>query len=212
MDESLNKQFLPEEHRNRFSEYMAHHSKIGNTYEKYTFEHANNNEIYSTNPLQPTASVNAGDYQLYVGGGSINLEFAKTITGRGSTKYINGFDTLHAAMISLNMKAGPRRPVVQASKNKQTKRMLKSLRLKECYGIARRTEEVSGDRKRRTGFAFLHVFEGRHPHECSQNKTMMYAVNPKGNGCKGPSREREPFCHEKQRTGHRDNNIVSTSV
>ena len=50
------------------------------------------------------------------------MEFAKAISGRESTRYINGYDKLHAAMISLSISAGPRRPVVQASKNEQTRR------------------------------------------------------------------------------------------
>lgn len=36
-------------------------------------------DIYNNNPKQNFASVNAGDHQLYVGGGQINAEFAKMI-------------------------------------------------------------------------------------------------------------------------------------
>ena len=124
------------------------------------------------------------------------MEFAKGISGRDTTRYVNGYDRLHAAMISLSIKAGPRRPVVQASKYEHTRRILKVLRLKDFYGIAGPEERMSADSKRRIGSAFIDVFDEPHPYECSLNKAIMYAVGPKGKGCKGPDREDEPASDE----------------
>ena len=60
-------------------------------------------KVYLSNPKEATASLNAGDHKLYVGGASINLAFAKAISGRDSVKYINRYDKLHNALMSLSL-------------------------------------------------------------------------------------------------------------
>lgn len=133
--------------------------------------------IYSKEPSAATASVNAGDYGLYVGGGSINLGFAKTL---GLDPRKNAYKDLHEAVAEVaqsspgtlqNLKAVP----------DETK-ALEAAHDVGLLGCFARAPASSLGAKSLTGIAFLDVFDHKTRPLSDRNVAMLYVVGPKGQG------------------------------
>jgi len=119
--------------------------------------------VFDPKPTRNTASVNAGDYQLYVGGGGINKAFMNALNLDAE----NGYQAIHEAML--------KQAVAQPGRLVRSK-MGQELGLENCY--ARVPNAVSGP----VGAAFIDVFTPEHRPLSKRNVAMLYVVGPKGEG------------------------------
>lgn len=139
--------------------------------------------IFVPSPQANTASVNAGDYLLYVGGGAINRAFKQELKlGRD-----NGFQRLHeAALVAAAAKPGELVAVPQVALNTD-------LQLLNCFARVYCDAGTAGDgsvRKRvaqpdPVGAVFLDIFAPDHRPLSEKNVAMVYVVGPKGVGARG---------------------------
>ena len=143
---------------------------------------------YGVGGLILLPELNAGDQRLYVGGASINLEFAKAIAGRPEARFVGRYDKLHQALVRLSIANQSR--IVRASDCPKLRNELRHLNLSECYGKAGPPESLSKDPKGHSGATFLSIFAINNPMKHELNKAMLYAVGPKGEGCRGPKERR----------------------
>ena len=132
--------------------------------------------VFDGAPSVNTASVNAGDYNLYVGGGAINLAFAKAL-GAGGT---NAYQQLHE-MALREAEASPG-GLCDASRAPEAAAAMAELGLAGCF--ARVLGGGDGPRGP-VGAVFVDVLAaGRRP-ASPRNVAMLYVVGPKGQGATG---------------------------
>lgn len=159
--------------------------------------------LYDSNPSRNTASVNAGDYRLYVGGGSINLafgEFFKKTQGlKWEGKTSKDYQLVHEVLLrSSREKAG----VLVASRDgRGGGQVLPSVGLANSFCRAgevypeEHTEEDGFSRfAGSVGSVFVDVFKADKRPLHDKNVAMLYVVGPKGEDCTGPkSSDSGPF-------------------
>eukprot|EP00401_Gymnodinium_catenatum_P077874 CAMPEP_0117520550 /NCGR_PEP_ID=MMETSP0784-20121206/33224_1 /TAXON_ID=39447 /ORGANISM="" /LENGTH=342 /DNA_ID=CAMNT_0005316543 /DNA_START=1 /DNA_END=1029 /DNA_ORIENTATION=+ len=133
--------------------------------------------IYEASPATNTASVNAGDYLLYVGGGSINLAFARAL---GLPNRKNAYQVLHEAMLEA-AEATP--GVLQRLEDVQTAKAEVAATAARELGLFGTFARVA--RGGRVGAAFLDVFDAPARPLNERNVAMLYVVGPKGQGAPG---------------------------
>lgn len=133
--------------------------------------------IYYADAETNTASVNAGDYNLYVGGGSINLAFAKEL---GLNPASNDYKQMHKALL----KAAAATPgsLVRGVDVPAADSLREKLGLLGCY--ARVHESRPKGDLNPVGAAFLDIFGTLRPLS-QKNVAMLYVVGPKGTGAPG---------------------------
>lgn len=130
--------------------------------------------IYSDSPAGNTASVNAGDHGLYVGGGAINRAFA---AGLGLQEP-NDYQQLHKEMLAA-ARAKPGQLISAADRSEAAGAAMGNLGLLGCF--ARVLGGGATDRGA-VGAAFVDVFaEGQRPLS-PKNVAMLYVVGPMGHG------------------------------
>ena len=128
--------------------------------------------VYLEQPDANFASLNAGDYDLYVGGGAINKAFCVALEACGQKP--NGkFQELHKALLK---KAGASPGELQWVGSED----VDAWALEDCIGCcgllpaANRFQQLSP-----VGLVSITVFpEGRRPMKSDRNVAMMYAVGP----------------------------------
>ncbi|CAE7311970.1 unnamed protein product [Symbiodinium natans] len=132
--------------------------------------------IFYDDPTVNTASVNAGDYNLYVGGGAINLAFAKELDLPRTNKY----QDLHKVLLS----AAHRTPgQLLSSSEVQTDNLQAELGLLASFvRVPARPAHSEPDA---VGAAFLHIFGPQLRPRSVKNVAMLYVVGPKGTGASG---------------------------
>ncbi|CAK9086746.1 Dihydroorotate dehydrogenase (quinone) [Durusdinium trenchii] len=133
--------------------------------------------IFYSDPVTNTASVNAGDYNLYVGGGSINLAFAKEL---GQNPKSNGYKEMHEALLAAAADAPGR--FVSGSNVPEADKIRAQLGLLGCF--ARLPEGRAKGDLDPVGAAFLDIFGTERPLS-QKNVAMLYVVGPKGTGAPG---------------------------
>jgi len=136
--------------------------------------------IYEKNPANNTASVNAGDYNLYVGGGAINRAFANAL----GLEARNGYRQLHSLLLRqaeetpgqlVQFAPSPEHPTADG--------LLSELRLSGSF--ARLPGGLVARARGPVGSAFVDVFEPARRPRSAQNVAMLYVVGPKGQGARG---------------------------
>ncbi|CAK0901336.1 unnamed protein product [Prorocentrum cordatum] len=142
--------------------------------------------LFLSEPTLRTAAVNAGDYRLYLGGGSINRSFGdllKEQQGLVFGKVCEHYAKLHSVLLAASRAA--RGGVVAARDVPEAEKLLEPLHLSASVG-------QSGDAlvddtiESASGAVFLDVFlEARRP-LAPGNAAMLYVVGPKGDKCRGP--------------------------
>lgn len=136
--------------------------------------------IYEKNPAVPTASVNAGDHALYVGGGAINFGFAKML---GLDPSSNAYKDVHDAMAELAQLSPGRLQDLSAAGTVNTSANTKVLaRDLGLVGLFARAPLSNLGSSSLTGTAFLDVFEAKTRPLSDKNVAMLYVVGPKGQG------------------------------
>lgn len=163
--------------------------------------------LYLDAPGRNTASCNAGDYRLYVGGGAINRAFGdlfKKHQGLQFDKVCEEYKQMHLELLQASRKAG--RKLVSAKDLPNAAALLPKLRLCASFGRAADVlpEEVqqNGDQQDlhelagSTGSVFIDIFEEEQRPLSSRNVAMLYVVGPKGEGCVGPGEHAGPLLDE----------------
>lgn len=142
--------------------------------------------LFLSKPALRTAAVNAGDYRLYLGGGSINRAFGdllKEQQGLKFAKICEPYTKLHSALLAASRDA--RGKMVAARDLPEAEKLLQTLHLSASFGQAgeAHVDDTIGSA---VGAVFLDVFaEARQP-LAPGNAAMLYVVGPKGDKCKGP--------------------------
>jgi len=132
--------------------------------------------VYYDAPAAATASVNAGDYKLYVGGGSINLAFQRML---GFDSKHNKYQVLHSALCEAALAApGCLQRLDDVKHPDASKENATELGLTGSF--ARMPASHQGDDH--VGIAILDVFSARRRPLSDQNVAMLYVVGPKGQG------------------------------
>lgn len=156
--------------------------------------------LYLTDPSRFSASTNAGDYRLYVGGGAINAAFLALLKqeqglecGKRSEDYIK----LHGSLLRASRATGT---LVSAADLPDGKLFLDKLGLAGSFGQV--GPELEGDCEGFegcNGSVFIDVFEARVRPLHDKNVAMLYVVGPKGKGCRGPKgKDSGPLLDKKQ--------------
>lgn len=147
--------------------------------------------LYLKDPERNTAACNAGDYLLYLGGGSINGAFGKLLEKEQGLAFLGDhpkampvqtdYQDLHALLLKASRERGGK--MVVASELPNTSGFLKGARLTECFAVA---GEAFGKEDPRfeaaVGSAFIDVFEEASRPLHQRNVAMLYVVGPKGEG------------------------------
>eukprot|EP00930_Biecheleria_cincta_P059954 TRINITY_DN4566_c0_g1_i2.p1 TRINITY_DN4566_c0_g1~~TRINITY_DN4566_c0_g1_i2.p1 ORF type:complete len:324 (+),score=55.60 TRINITY_DN4566_c0_g1_i2:59-1030(+) len=97
--------------------------------------------LYLTDPTHATASTNAGDYRLYVGGGAINcafLELLKQEQGLRCGKRSEDYMKLHHSLLCASRASGT---LVSAADIPDGKHLLETLRLAASFGQVRKGDQ-----------------------------------------------------------------------
>jgi len=154
-------------------------------------------ELYPENSSKPMVAVNAGDNNLYVGGGSINKAFCRllvTLTGvvpisanhhYGFVGYYPGFTELHKYIVDTSILTGE---FVWWEKRRPNPKWA-NITVKfpsECiyHALGKRGEPNDPN----TGFICLSIFNyDTLPHNNINNVGMLYVVGPRGKGSRGPN-------------------------
>mmetsp|Transcript_81419 Transcript_81419/g.154562 ORF Transcript_81419/g.154562 Transcript_81419/m.154562 type:complete len:360 (+) Transcript_81419:108-1187(+) len=146
--------------------------------------------LYLRAPARRTAAVNAGDYRLYVGGGTINGAFANMLHDEQGLCYDTNvrercelacYKQLHRELLAASCKAGG---AFVASANQE---VLTELHLSvACAMAGDATDQDSPSHESASGAVFLHVFASNKQPLAQKNMAMLYVVGPKGEGCQGP--------------------------
>merc|ERR1719284_1757087 len=120
--------------------------------------------LFLSKPTLRTAAVNAGDYRLYLGGGSINRAFGdllKEQQGLTFGKICEPYTELHSALLAASRAA--RGEVVAARDVPEAEKLLEALHLSASFGQAgeAHVDDTIGSA---VGAVFLDVFaEARQP-------------------------------------------------
>lgn len=150
--------------------------------------------LYLETPVRSTASVNAGDYRLYVGGLAMNGAFAKMLHHEQGLDYDENvwqrwellqYTQLHLDLLAASRNAGnafvasPNLPAVEV--------LLGDLNLSAACAVAGvpSNQDVPGHESA-SGAVFLDVFAVGKQLLAEKNVAMLYVVGPKGEGCTGP--------------------------
>jgi len=133
--------------------------------------------VFYDDPGTNTASVNAGDYNLYVGGGAINLAFLKELGLPRSNKYLD----LHKAMLKAASSTPGQLVASSALPGTEVDAFLSELGLMASFA---RVPAVNGP-DAVVGAAFLDVLGPEHRPRSTKNVAMLYVVGPKGTGATG---------------------------
>eukprot|EP00439_Symbiodinium_sp_Y106_P078689 s699_g17.t1 len=133
--------------------------------------------VFYDDPGTNTASVNAGDYNLYVGGGAINLAFLKELGLPRSNKYLD----LHKAMLKAASSTPGQLVASSALPGTEVDAFLSELGLMASFA---RVPAVNGP-DAVVGAAFLDVLGPEHRPRSAKNVAMLYVVGPKGTGATG---------------------------
>ncbi len=174
--------------------------------------------VYLKAPSRSSASVNAGDYRLYVGGGAINEVFAKILHDEQGLCYdwdvwdrweLARYTQLHRELLEASRNAGG---AFVASANQA---ILRDLHLSfACAMAGDASDQDSPYHGSASGAVFLHVFAANKQPLSQKNLAMLYVVGPKGAGCKGPKqgplRNRACFLGGVRSLAKRALNIVGT--
>eukprot|EP00931_Biecheleriopsis_adriatica_P004363 TRINITY_DN106045_c0_g1_i1.p1 TRINITY_DN106045_c0_g1~~TRINITY_DN106045_c0_g1_i1.p1 ORF type:complete len:333 (-),score=73.06 TRINITY_DN106045_c0_g1_i1:81-1079(-) len=154
--------------------------------------------LYLKDPARSTASCNAGDYRLYVGGGAINRAFGalfKKEHGLQFGKISEDYQTMHVELLEASRKAG--RKLMAAKDVPQAAELLPKLCLAAAFGRAAgvQPEEEAANLSEgqavsrfagAIGSIVLDIFTDESRPFHPQNVAMLYVVGPKGEGCTGP--------------------------
>ena len=151
----------------------------GGSYSKLHTEDAQNN----------TASVNPGDYRLYVGGNSINLAFHRLFCGTGlckePQKMRDNFEQLHKDLLRQSLgdwnAHGLPETVAASGVLPNAKERLAEVGLVESictagYPYQNDVKGFSGS----TGSVFIDVFQEEKRPLSKKNVAMIYVVGPRG--------------------------------
>lgn len=143
--------------------------------------------LYRENPQYNVASTNAGDYRLYVGGGSINAAFLRLLQKEQNLRcggQSGNYAKLHHLLLSASGATGR---LVSAMDIPNAKPLLGELRLAGAFGQSGRC--VKGDCvgfEKCNASVFIDVFKADARPLNGKNVAMLYVVGPKGERCKGP--------------------------
>ena len=143
--------------------------------------------LFLQDPRQTTASTNAGDYRLYVGGGAINkafLSLLKQEQGLECEEVSEEYAQLHRALLHASRIAGK---LVSAAEVPGVTSLLGRLRLAASFAQVGRV--LNGDctgLEGGDGSVFIYVFDASARPLHANNVAMLYVVGPKGEGCNGP--------------------------
>ena len=149
--------------------------------------------IYEVDATENTASTNAGDYRLYVGGGSINWAFGDLFTRHQGLwwegKMCLPYQMLHEAALQKSLQTDGRLCSMDRDEmmNDDGALLLPSLGLAACFCCA--GEIYPGEEGRfagAIGSIFVDIFEEEKRPLNAKKVAMLYAVGPKGLGCSGP--------------------------
>mmetsp|Transcript_15672 Transcript_15672/g.28509 ORF Transcript_15672/g.28509 Transcript_15672/m.28509 type:complete len:659 (+) Transcript_15672:29-2005(+) len=173
--------------------------------------------LYTATPACHQASTNAGDLDLYVGGGAINWAFGelfKREQGLRFGKYSQPYTALHKSLLAASRASGG--SVASATAIDELVAVLPQLSLCAAFGWA--GEDLDGDKKGHegaTGSVFLDIFAAHaRPFRQEYNVAMLYVVGPVGLGCtrKGirPALDRDDFLQCVERLGRRSVQAVQT--
>jgi len=144
-------------------------------------------------PARNTASCNAGDYRLYVGGGAINKAFGdlfKKEQGLQFGRISEDYQQLHMELLHASRKAG--RKLVSARDLPKAAEILPKLSLLASFGRAADEVEPEGmegtspELRGAIGSVFIDVFQQEQRPMHPKNVAMLYVVGPKGEGATGP--------------------------
>ena len=147
--------------------------------------------VYDPDPPLNTASVNAGDYCLYVSGGSINLAFMRALAlpnnGDPEAKKdttVNHYMPLHEAMFHAALeKPGKLVPLSKAGENAAS--CAKKLRLMGSFArlpLKGTLPGVPQESPSPVGITIVDVFGAKSRPLHEKNVAMVYTVGPKGKG------------------------------
>ena len=147
--------------------------------------------VYDPDPPLNTASVNAGDYCLYVSGGSINLAFMRALglpnNGDPEAKKdttVNDYMPLHEAMFHAALeKPGKLVPLSKAGENAAS--CAKKLRLMGSFArlpLKGTLPGVPQESPSPVGITIVDVFGAKSRPLHEKNVAMVYTVGPKGKG------------------------------
>jgi len=144
--------------------------------------------VYSAFPTGYTASTNAGDDTLYVGGGAINFAFQQAL----GVPAENGYQRLHMSMLDVAWRSpgtlcevvlpGPRDPRLSSPTLHNHEAQLQELGLTACFARVSGRGASVGDP---LGAVFIDVFARRSCPSNPLNMAMLYVVGPKGEGADG---------------------------
>jgi hypothetical protein len=150
--------------------------------------------LYLAAPAFSTASVNAGDYRLYVGGLAINEAFATLLHDEQSLCYnrnvwerweLARYTQLHHELLAASRKAGG--AFVASANEAEFQAVLGDLHLSiVCAMAGDASGQDSPGHESASGAVFLHVFAPNKQPLAQNNVAMLYVVGPKGEGCEGP--------------------------
>jgi len=123
---------------------------------------------YYPEPACNTASTNAGDYDLSVGGGGINKGFQQSLKLEGE----NGYQKLHKLLLA----AAEKSPGILAApeSGSEAERLARSLGLQACF--ARLPTYAKGP----VSAIFLDILAPEHRPLSERNVAMLYVVGPRG--------------------------------
>ncbi|CEL95698.1 unnamed protein product [Vitrella brassicaformis CCMP3155] len=137
--------------------------------------------IYDDKPMQTFASVNAGDYELFVGGSALNAAFKTTL--EAAEQNIDRYAPLHKSLVEKALKENP-----NATKGEDI-RLVEAVNLSEhhpdlhasfcriCFDLKDKGPEGC----KAVGAVFLDIFrEDKRPKGAKKNIGMIYVVGPKG--------------------------------
>ena len=181
-------------------------------------------EVFLEKHEENTASVNAGDYKLYVGGQQINETFLDLISDAlhdSGDKIKYEYQSMHRQILNASIKktwTGQRVPdLVWASEEiKNAKETFSKIGLIESLGMA-----GCPDKRDMAGFSgsigsiFLDVFEKSCcPKQNDQNVAMLYVVGPRGKGSrrnddKIPSEDKLQFLKGVKEVAELSLNVIS---
>lgn len=178
--------------------------------------------LYLPEPERNTAACNAGDYFLYLGGGSINGAFGKLISGEHELEMDTEFHPRkspvqmeYMELHQLLLKASRERDgaLVAASELSGAAELLKSLYLADSFCVS---GEACGEEDPRyaaaVGSAILDVFEEPKRLLHQRNVAMLYVVGPKGEGSKsgqGPLFPTDKFLSSVEQLGRASLKLVA---
>eukprot|EP00921_Rhytidocystis_pertsovi_P005107 GHVQ01008828.1.p1 GENE.GHVQ01008828.1~~GHVQ01008828.1.p1 ORF type:complete len:444 (-),score=71.34 GHVQ01008828.1:363-1694(-) len=135
--------------------------------------------IYEIEAKDRTGSVNAGDVNLYVGGGSSNLAFAEVLSLAGQE--VDKYEALHKALLA---------KAWEDNEDKESDTDVRSVQLQKLedytsdlkLATCRPCKALKGkDELGATGSVYVSVFkDDKCPHDKKDNMSMVFVVGPRG--------------------------------